>query len=471
MGIRKKFKNGRWITFFYIIMLAVLFLYKPLFKSTIDISNLIIYISCFFGAVFIHLISQKDKNWFRMDIIFLLGFGVVHFQWAIMIALSEIRPQYLLHNIRILDSSYINFGTWLSTVGALSWFIGYSWLLSKGKKIIEFNFQYKKLFWFTVMSFILFVMTAGSKFLSGAVYKGQGGGTAGEGISVYFQVLMSISILVLTAVVVLGKKNKFKSNALLWFANLDKKYLVLAGSYVLLFLSIGDRGIPMQIVISFLVLFGALVRPIVFKEFIVIIVVGAIVLTLVGLGRSVESDENILVAGSNEAEFTSNYDATIELANSARTLYIALYDVPDHHNYFWGKLWLGKLLTVFPLAQSQYLKFTNDKPYELGSGKYITYLRFGLYPPSGEGTSLIADIYLNFGLMGVIFFMLLLGLVFKKGQNELQLQRSFYWIIFAALLASGALYMGRGGLFGGLRTIVWGLILAMVFVKRKNKVL
>ena len=46
-------------------------------------------------------------------------------------------------------------------------------------------------------------MIAGSNFLSGGVYKGQGGGSSGAGISVYFQLFLGISILVLTAIVIL----------------------------------------------------------------------------------------------------------------------------------------------------------------------------------------------------------------------------------------------------------------------------
>lgn len=449
-------------------LFVLLFLFKPSFESSIDILKLFIYSSVFLFAVFIHLLSQKNKNWFRLDILFLLGFGVVHFQWAIMMSFGDITPVYILWGIG--DIRNMNYGTWLSSVGILVWFMGYAWLHSKKRNMVEYSIKYKKLFWISVILFILFIMMAGSGFLSGGIYKGQGGGSTGAGISVYFQLLLSISILALTAVIILHKKNTFKSKTIVWFLGLDKKYLILAGSYILLFLSVGDRGAAVQLTITFLVLFGALVRPISLKEFSLIIVVGAIVLTLIGLGRSVETDENILVAGANKAEFTSNYDVTMELANSARTLYSGLSDVPEHHDYFWGKLWLGKFLAVIPLSQNVYLQLSGDKSYELGSAGYITYLRYGVRPPSGEGTSLIIDIYLNFGLIGVIFFMFLLGLFFKKVQNELNQQKSYYWIITAALLASTAFYMGRGSLFDVLRPILWGLVLATVFVKRKKVV-
>jgi oligosaccharide repeat unit polymerase len=459
-------KNGKFI---YISMLVILFIFMPDFKSEISTENLSLSLSFFFTTAFIHFLTQKDKNWFRMDVLFLLGFVIVHFQWAIMLAFSNIDLGYLnFIKYGSVDLKYINYGTWLSTVGIIAWFLGHAWIPIKKKNNVLYKIKYKKLLWVSVVLFVLFLMLAGSSFLSGGIYKGHGGSSAGAGISVYFQLLFGISILVLTTVVILNSKDKPNTKLITWFLKLDKKYLLLSGIYVLLFLSIGDRGAGMQVAFTFLVTFGAIVRPISFKQFSAIIIVGAIILTLIGLGRSVDSGENILVAGANKVEFTSNYDVTMELANSARTLYSALENVPNHHDYFFGKLWLGKFLAVIPMSQNIYLQLSNDKSYELGSAGYITYLRFGVNPYSGEGTSLIADIYLNFGLIGVIFFMFILGLFMKKLQNELNIQKKIYWIIAAGIFASIAFYMGRGNLFGGLRPIVWGLILVVIFVKYKK---
>ena len=283
-----------------------------------------------------------------------------------------------------------------------------------------------------------------------------------------FNFYLEFSILLLTTIIIINNKNKYKTKAVSWLKRLDKKYLLLVAVYLLLFLSIGDRGAAVEVTFTFLVLFGAIVRPISFKEFTGIILLGAIVLTLIGLGRSSTSDENILVAGANKIEFQSNYDATMELANSVRTLYNGLSNVPEQHDYFLGKLWIKNFLALIPLSQNVYFQLTDDKPYEFGSAAYITYIRFGTKSPSGEGTSLIADIYLNFGLIGVIFFMFLLGLFIKKLQNELNTQQSFYWIISAGIFASVAFYMGRGSLFDGLRPVLWGLILVILFTKRKK---
>ena len=466
-------KSKKYSKFIYLSILIILFLFMPEVKSEINIQNITTNILIFFTTLVFHFFIQKDENWFRLDVLFLLGFGIVHFQWAIMLALSNMSLENLnFIKYGFISLKYMNYGTWLATIGIVSWFLGYESLAKKNKKIVLYKIKYKKLLWTSIILFILFIITAGSDFFNGGVYKGSGGSSAGAGISVYFQLLLGISILTLTTISILDTKNKYKNkiNFIKWLYKIDKKYLLLTIIYILLFLSIGDRGTGMQIAFTFLIIFGSSIQPIKFKQFSMIIVIGAVILTLIGLGRSVKSDENILLAGASKVKFESNYDVTMELANSVRTLYLSLEKVPEYHNYFFGKLWIGEALSIIPLSQNIYLQLSDYPVYELGSARYITYLRFGIKPPSGEGTSLIADIYLNFSLIGVIIFMFFLGVFMKKLQNELNKQENFYWIITAGIFASMTLYMGRGDLFGNIRPIVWGLILTIILVKYKKKV-
>lgn len=171
------------------IMFAVIFLFKPHFKSSIDNASLTIYITIFFISTIFHFISQRDKNWFRLDVIFLIGFGIVHFQWAIMMVFSD----YNINTFRyvkygMVDPAYINYGVWLSTIGILAWYMGYSWFSTKPKEYrLKYKINYKKLYWFTVILFVIFLFTAGSNFLSGGVYKGEGGSASAGGVGAYFQ--------------------------------------------------------------------------------------------------------------------------------------------------------------------------------------------------------------------------------------------------------------------------------------------
>src|SRR5690606_18229896 len=103
------------------------------------------------------------------------------------------------------------------------------------------------------------------------------------------------------------------SNILKWVWGLNKRYLLLAGFYIVLFLSIGDRGGPLSLILTFLVLTGALVRPFKLKELLVIIFIGALLMTIIGLGRSVKSNKGILAAGYEQLDLGSTYIPTLEL--------------------------------------------------------------------------------------------------------------------------------------------------------------
>ncbi len=207
-------------------------------------------------------------------------------------------------------------------------------------------------------------------------------------------------------------------------------------------------------------------RPINFFELTTSVIIGAVLMTIISLGRSETSGLGILNAGAEKFEYSSGYDTTLELANSVRTLYKTLTVVPENQEFFYGSLWAGDLLAPLPFSQSLYLNLTGIPGYKISSTGYITYLTFGKNPSSGEGTTLIADIYLNFALFGVIIFMFLLGIFFKKTSNELVLQNNFKWLIVAAIMASFSLYFSRSGLFIMLRPIIWSIILAFLFVKK-----
>ena len=75
MNVTSKILNIIGLKFVYMLMLAVLLFFSPPFQGAVDAGSLAIYISIFFIASVFHLQSQNDKNWFRLDVIFLLGFG------------------------------------------------------------------------------------------------------------------------------------------------------------------------------------------------------------------------------------------------------------------------------------------------------------------------------------------------------------------------------------------------------------
>ena len=190
-------------------------------------------------------------------------------------------------------------------------------------------------------------------------------------------------------------------------------------------------------------------------------------MTLISLGRSESTGLGLFTEGFSKFELTSGYDVTLELANSVRTLYMALSNVPSNNGFFYGQLWLGDILSPIPFAQSLFLSVSNIQAYELGSAGYVTYLTFGSNPQSGEGTSLIGDIYLNFGSPGVIVFMFLFGMLLRKITNSSYQCLDMKWVIAFGIMASLCFYISRSGLFVPIRSLVWAVAFYLLFVSRR----
>ena len=459
------------IKIIFIFLLFFSIILEPNFQGNVDTKILNIFLIIFLISTFLHFYFNKSKNWFRLDLIFILGFSIVHFQWPLMYSMDGITPgDYSFFWATSNYTKYVNYGTWLSLLGIISWFFGFSMIKKTDTQYDNSNFinlNYKSFFYFTLFLFTMFVLTAGQQYLTGAVYRGEAKSASGDGISVYFQLLFSYSIVILCAVAILTiLKNK---NLTLYqlTKTIDKKVLFLFIITVLLFLYVGDRGGALQPIIASLILFGTFIKPINKKQFFIIIISGAIIMTIIGITRSEKTDHNTFIDNTNKVKFNSSYDGTLELANSARTLYKSISNVPERHDYFYGKLWVSQLLANIPLAQSLYLNISGDKFYELDSAEYITYITRGRFSTWGEGTSLIADIYLNFGTIGIIIFMFLLGIFFKKIMNEFELKSNLYWIIAGAILASYSFYLGRAGIFYPLRPMLWSILLIFIFIKRK----
>tara|TARA_R110002051_G_scaffold31371_2_gene71522 strand:+ start:4271 stop:5635 length:1365 start_codon:yes stop_codon:yes gene_type:complete len=423
----------------------------------------------FLFCVSVHFLTGERSNWLRIDLFFILGFAIVHFQWPIMYSFSNILPENYWDIF--VDDNLINYTTWLSAVGGVSFLIGYGLFQPKSKKlprVLNSNYNYNKLLIFTAIVFGLFLLFAGKNFLTGGVYKGEGGSAAGGGISKYFALLFQVSLTLTTGLIIYKNKEKYKGSLIKWFLGFDILYLVIVVVYVVLFLLIGDRGGPLTLILTILLLVGSLVRKFKFYEVFLITLLGGVVMTLIGLGRSEASGLDIFGAGSEKFEVSSGYDTTLELANSVRTVNATVAEVPVKHDYFYGALWVTQLLSPIPFAQSIYMEIMDLEWYEVDSSGYITYLVLGKYPTWGLGTSLIADIYVNFGLIGIIFFMFLLGIFIKRLSIELQNPSNYKWFIMAITVGGVSFYYSRSNYLMSFRDIIWGFLFFKLMVKTRK---
>ena len=151
-----------------------------------------------------------------------------------------------------------------------------------------------------------------------------------------------------------------------------------------------------------------------------------------------------------------------------RTLNATVAEVPFNHDYFYGSLWVTQILSPIPFAQSIYMDIIDLEWFEIDSSGYITYLVLGKYPTWGLGTSIIADIYVNFGLIGIIFFMLILGLFIKRLSIELKNPSDYKWFIMAITMGGISFYYARSNYLMSFRDIIWGFLFFKLMVQTRK---
>jgi oligosaccharide repeat unit polymerase len=123
------------------------------------------------------------------------------------------------------------------------------------------------------------------------------------------------------------------------------------------------------------------------------------------------------------------------------------------NNY--GKTMLMNILAAVPFLQSFFLYVTGWGTGDISSASYVTDLFFGVNNSDrfGLGTNLVGDIYVSFGLLGVILFMFVGGTLLRVLYNKAKQNLLFLFIY--ALVFMDAIYIARSPFFTWVRAVVW----------------
>lgn len=442
-------------------LLTLLFLRPPLESYPVDKAFASIHIILTSIAVACHfLINRTDKNLARYDVLFLLGMIIVNFQWAVMM---------ILHDVDLNDVSkyfangqLINFAVWLSSLAITSWILGYDLLCRSRQRALarqnSCGFTESRMYRLKEASrksvaislalFLLFVITVGSEFLSG-VYLGTKNWAAGAS---YIYVFLHAFVILSTALIFTRFARTGRNSPIQFLVRLPTPYVLLVLLYVLMFLWLGDRGGPIEVLSIAGILYGTYIRPVPFRIIAPILLCTAVLVLIVGQGRN--SGENIVNAGFERASIRSAYDLTVELANSEMTLLSAV-KVVDSDGISLGKLMLSNLLSVVPFGQSMYLALTGEVESDISSSRFFTEYILGPAATSGTGTSYVAEIYLSFGVIGVVLLPFLHGVFFAKLFNRVLTMRSLLTVVLFAAFSSIALYAARDAYFGFVKICFW----------------
>jgi len=415
------------------------------------------------------------------NILFTLAFFLVTYMYPIFI--EPFFPNFQILSIPLFNYDWVSKGTALANVAYACYASGYAYILNKTEKKEEKNKEditteneeikldkateednaetdslrtgnvdapYEPTFLlydkklnlftlFTILFFGLFVALGGMQ-----VFKSMyGGGEAQVSGVTHFVWMLEQSMLVILMICNLRVNNKFV-------------YFVL-GFIILLLLAVGTRTVPLNLVVP-AIYFYCKQKNLSFGKIALFGSIFVILFAALGILRGGDSAMDAAGGDAVAQKFRSLMDFIIP----NRDLY-AIYDHTERDGYTYGISSLGYILNVVPFVQGLFVKLTGIPDYMLASERLTTYWEFGDVEDAwGLGTNIVGDVYLSFGIIGVILHFIFLGYVIAKCRQA-YLDGSEKGYLLYMVMVAGVIFMCRGAFFYALKNIVWAFVIIKVF--------
>lgn len=456
---------------FFFSVLAIFLLLLVVDRNVYN-ENLLLGVLCLdVFSIFIFLNSKEcvinlKGQKVRIVYFFLIGFCIVHFQMYFDLLLGN---YYYFGHDYLFDINFVTKSAITSSIGLIVFLIGYSF---------DFSFYFKKHNRFintfdislyikginfnkiqSVIFGILLLLMGTLVVLVDRSYFNGGYGRDGielSGITNYinqFIVFFNIAYYVISILFYKKKYGLHSSiNMGLFVSVVQIKYLFLLFVYCTLTLMSGDRGPVIQLILvsfsSFLLMGNVKIS---FKKLSLLIISGVFLMSFVAFIRenkdSKSYSEKIELALKNQQEASKNYSflpATHELATSVRTVQAAVIYTSES-GYTYGVFQIMQIVNIIPGIGTLLGGVLGINVSEMNSAVFLTHQILGNFPSHGLGTSAIADVYLDFGIVGVILLFFVFGVfvrkielgVFVKGYSNL-----FYYSFFLVVI-SFSIYIGR----------------------------
>jgi oligosaccharide repeat unit polymerase len=442
----------------FFCILALLLVYKSPGEYSYDFCLLI---ACLFVIQnFIYFIFRNDSDIVCFEFFFMIAFGLTNFIYPIFYFPTN--PDFSMFS---LDFNYnvISKATSIALLGYTFFLTGLSFFDNKKSNTSNIkhsmNLEKTSLFLFkvTVIFFILYLISGGPKALA-SEYSNDGDQIA-KGISPYFyMVFFSTSIII----AFLMFNNEIQKKYRLWF-------ICLVVLIIFIFLGIGSRTLPLALALTAIVSYNNYKKKIPFITILILLLIGAVFLTLITFARSTSiTDKGYVDQAMQNTQISSFWDFASDLVINNRNLY-TLIDFADSQSYTYGLTMLAGIMSPIPFLQGFFCRTFNVPVDFIGSATFNTFLDLGTDSTWGLGSNLISDVYLAFGIIGVICFFYVLGMLL--GKSKIEASKNIYWNIFYFFLVSNSVYWARSGFFDNLRYLVWALVIVSlynIYLKRKT---
>ena len=333
------------------------------------------------------------------------------------------------------NESYINYATIVALMGFQAYFIG---SLSRKSNIVSrpplVVVDTKILSVCITIGCAMFIMLGGLNYYQSIYADSQ---QTSSSYVVHILLFICIFAIVLVATEFYNKQIKSTYRP-------AKMSIIVLCALSLLLMFVGNRTMASQILLPIIVLYTTFQRRVKIREFIVFLTVGIVVMWLF---QNVRSNNTIDLSSQNVVLVLS--DLTIpSRANFAAAEYV------DNNGYTFGENMLGGVVGIIPfMASSLDLDMNKLSSAELLTKDAHETLNTPESAQVGLGTTIIADIYLSFGVIGVFLLMFILGYYISTLQRNVLLLDYYSIIIYSAFVAN-SVFVARASYTHPLRYII-----------------
>lgn len=442
-------------------IIAAILVYSSPEKFDYDFCVIIFIIFIIHNLYYFSINKSVNRNGANFDFFFMFSYGMVNFIYPVFYKLSN--PYILMFDLPF-NQHVISKSTAIAYLGYAFYLLGSTPYRKATKEPVlkreslpsfKVNNRFVRLlFAIALFSFAGYISTGGLTELQ-KVYSGVGGNLNNVGIYSYFNNIFVICTLLLAIFVFLVDDRKLK---LATFS-----FLIFCS---LLLLTTGSRTTVLGVGLIMISVFGRYIRRISHAQLSILVIVGALFMSLIMLTRSVEfSVDNWTQSASKNAEFDSPLDVFIDLIANNRNLYV-LVDFADDRGFVYLVSAIADLTAPFP-GLSKYIQESMNVPPELIIGGGLpTFLEFGTGSDWGLGTNLVGEAYVGFGYYGVCIIMFFIGLAVKSSYKNSE--KNVYAFVIYYLLVSHAIFFPRAFYLYQPRTLVWSLLIVFVLLRVTN---
>ena len=423
----------------------------------------------------VSVIVAIPKYKIRPVIVFLLSFWIVNCQFYLDLFVGLLSADFFVFR----DQRLINQGVLLSALAFTSFAIGYKAVVNyepQDNTRSSYNHTVNNfLVVFQVLSFIWWLSTLTVADFTGESYSGSGAFDKGNSITGYAEVFFVTSQILSLSYFV---KKEGKAKSILYFlSDIPVLVILTSGLYIIIRLMSGDRGGAIYTTLLYFFVYMYKTRKkIKVLPFVVAVMLGAVVVTSIGMTRNDKLDlsfrKRLLYSINNrnviDEKAMSLSPFTSELATSVHCTHVALEQTElNGRPYMHGLFHLCYVIKFIPVAGNYITYNVLGLPsFMQSSSEYVTVASSGRFYNSGLGTSTIADDYLEFGYIGVIIGLFIIGIFFKKIDTCLLFadisKTPISMIVLVLVLCYGALYIPRGIFFMFLRDWFYAMAVYLI---------